>query len=72
MSTFSVDLTFSKHDNYIFTGSADGKLYIYDLMRKTPLKSIQAHSKVLSAIGIHENSGIATGSHDGSVCYWKI
>lgn len=35
------------------TGSVDGKLHIYDIMREEPVKSIQAHEKVLSAIGIH-------------------
>ena len=35
------------------TGSTDGKLYIYDVMRPQPIKMIQGHKKVLSAIGIH-------------------
>lgn len=41
-------------------------------MRKTPIKSIQAHDKALSSIAIHENTGLVTGGHDGTLCYWKI
>jgi len=26
----------------------------------------------LSGLDIHENTGLVTGSHDGTVCYWKI
>ena len=37
---FTIDVAFSKNDSYIFTGSTDGKLYIYDIMRKTPIKII--------------------------------
>jgi mitogen-activated protein kinase organizer 1 len=69
---FTVDLVFSKNDNYILSGSTDGKLYIYDLMRKTPLKSLTGHGKTLSAIGTHPNSGIATGGHDGTILFWKV
>ena len=55
----------------MMTGSADGKLCIYDLMKKEPVKTIQAHKQVLSAIGLHEDGGMVTASHDGTVCYWK-
>ena len=69
---FGVDVVFNTKDTHVMTGSVDGKLYIYDLMRQQPIKMIQGHKKVLSAIGIHEVGGLVTASHDGTVCYWKI
>ena len=69
---FSIDVTFNHRDSHLLTGSADGKLYVYDLMKKQPVKSIQAHSSVLSAISVHETGGMVTASHDGTVCYWKM
>lgn len=56
----------------MLTGSEDGKLYIYDLMKKQPVKVIQAHKQVLSAISLHETGGLVTASHDATVAYWKI
>ena len=31
---FSIDVAFNSKDTHMFTGSEEGKLYIYDLMRK--------------------------------------
>ena len=47
------DVVANPKDTHLLTGSQDGKLCVYDLMRKNPVKSIQAHSKVLSAISVH-------------------
>jgi WD40 repeat protein len=69
---FTIDVAFSKQDSYIFSGSVDGKLYIYDIMRKTPLKTIEAHQKTLSTVCVHEAAGIVTGGHDGSLFYYKV
>jgi WD40 repeat protein len=56
----------------MITGAADGKLYIYDIMKQRPIKSIAAHEKVLSALDLHESGGMISGSHDGTIAYWKI
>lgn len=65
-------MTFNAKDTHLLTGSEDGKLYIYDLMKRQPAKVIQAHKQVLSAINLHETGGLVTASHDGTVGYWKI
>lgn len=65
-------MLFNIKDTHLITGSSDGKLYIYDLMKKNPVKSIQAHDKVLSALDLHEQGGLVSASHDGTLCYWKI
>lgn len=69
---FTVDLKFNPLDTHLITGSSEGMLYIYDIMKSTPVKSYQAHTKVLSALDWHETGGVVSGSHDGSLCYWKI
>ena len=69
---FTVDAVFNSKDTHIFTGSAEGKLYVYDIMKKTPIKEIAAHEKVLSAIDLHDSGAMVTASHDGSVNYWKL
>jgi hypothetical protein len=48
-----VDVVFNARDTHMLTGSEEGKLYIYDLMKKQPIRSIQAHKKVLSALDLH-------------------
>jgi WD40 repeat protein len=45
---------------------------IFDVMKPNPVKQIKAHQKVLSAMDIHEDKGIVTASHDGTVCFWKL
>lgn len=72
LGQFGIDVVFNTRDTHVMTGSLDGKLYIYDLMRPQPVKVIPAHKQVLSAIGIHETGGIVTASHDGTVCYWSV
>lgn len=72
MDQFTVDVLFNAKDTHLMTGSADGKLFIYDIMKKNAIKEIKAHEKVLSCIDLHEAGGMVTASHDGSVCYWKI
>jgi hypothetical protein len=41
-------------------------------MKKTPVKEIAAHEKVLSAIDLHDSGAMVTASHDGSINYWKL
>lgn len=67
-----MDVLFNAKDTHMITGAADGKLYIYDIMKKDPIKSISAHEKVLSALDLHESGGMISGSHDGTIAYWKI
>jgi mitogen-activated protein kinase organizer 1 len=69
---FTIDLSFNIRDSHIISGAEDGKIYIYDILKKEPIKSIQAHEKVLSTLDFHEFGGMVSASHDGSVSYWKI
>ena len=69
---FGVDVTFNTTDTHMLTGSQDGKLYIYDILKKEPVKVIEAHGQVLAGMSLHESGGLVTTGHDGTVCYWKI
>ena len=40
---FGIDVVFNTKDTHLMTGSVEGKLHIYDIMREEPIKSIQAH-----------------------------
>lgn len=71
MDKFTVDVLFNIRDTHLMTGSADGSLFIYDLMKPKPIRQIKAHEKVLSAMDLHESGGLVTASHDGTVAYWK-
>lgn len=50
---FGVDVIFNTTDTHLLTGSQDGKLFIYDVLKKEPVKVIQGHSQVLSGIDLH-------------------
>ena len=65
-------MIFNSTDSHMMTGSVEGKLHIYDLMKSAPVQSIQAHRSVLSSIGIHEQGGMVTAAHDGSIAYWSL
>lgn len=60
---------FSVDDDYILTGSADGKLYIYEIMKEKPIGVIDVSSKVLSSIDVSPKGFIA-GDHDGKIYFW--
>lgn len=72
LGQFTVDVRFNPSDTHLLTGSEDGSLVVFDVMKPTPIKQIKAHQKVLSAMDIDEDKGIVTASHDGTVCYWKL
>lgn len=56
----------------MFTGSTDGKLYVYDILKGEPVKTIGVTaSGALSALGVWEG-GIVGGGHDGNVYYCKF
>ena len=68
---YKIDCIFNKRDSQILTGSIDGKLYVYDIMRKQPVKVFEICDKPISSIDVHENAGYLTAGHDGNITYWK-
>lgn len=43
MDQFTVDVQFNSKDTHMFTGSSDGSLFVYDIMKPKPIKQIKAH-----------------------------
>lgn len=67
---FRVECCFNLQDSHIITGSTDGKLYVYEIMKKEPIGTVKVAEKPISCIDAHQ-SGYVTGSHDGSVQFWS-
>lgn len=68
---YTINCKFNEEDSHIFTGSTDGKLYIYDVMKSQPVGKISVCSKALSGLDVHAHSLVA-GSHDGTVYFCKF
>lgn len=69
---FSVDLEFSIDDSHIITGSEDGGLYFYNLVKTEFERRLDAGGKVSSAMALHVNGSFATGNHEGEVLFWNF
>jgi WD40 repeat protein len=54
----------------LYTGSADGNLWAFDVSGKESPKKWQGHSKPVASIALGPAGHIASGSSDGSVRYW--
>lgn len=59
-------------DSHIISGSEDGSMYIYNLINSEFEQRLNCHSKALSALDVHESGSVLTGSHDGTLAYWKV
>lgn len=70
INNHSINCKFNLQDSYVYSGSADGGFYIYDIMKSDPVKVLKVSDKVLSAIDVSEGKVIA-GDHDGKLYYWK-
>lgn len=69
---FSIKCRFNEDDTHMYTGSADGKLYVYEIMKKEAVRVVEAGSSPLSGLDIHPNSGLVGAAHNGSVYYLKL
>lgn len=56
----------------MFSGSVDGRLHLYDIMKSEPVATVQVSSGVISGLDVHEEGGLVAGCHDGSIFYWKL
>jgi len=43
IGNYGIDVVFNSRDSHLITGSVDGKLHIYDLMKSKPIKSVSVH-----------------------------
>lgn len=69
---FTINCKFNTEDSHVFSGSADGKLYIYDIMKSEAIKVIPVSGSALSGLDVHPHGGLVMGSHDGNLYYFKF
>lgn len=62
---------FTVADGKIFLGMEDGKILIYDLMKKEFLRPVEGHAKLISCLTVAENK-LFSGSHDDTVRVWNL
>jgi hypothetical protein len=56
---------------YVYSGSADGCVYIYDVLTGEIHAVLRAHRGIVRDVAWHPTSPyLASGSWDGSVCLW--
>jgi mitogen-activated protein kinase organizer 1 len=72
VQNFTINCKFNEEDSHIFSGSTDGKLYIYDILKSQPCKVVNVSSSPLSALDVHSEGGLIAGTHDGNIVYWKL
>lgn len=72
VKNYTINCKFNEEDTHIYSGSADGKLYIYDIMKSDPIKVVNVTNTPLSGLDVHPEGGVVAGSHDGSIFYWKL
>jgi WD40 repeat protein len=67
---YTVNCKFTEEDSHVLTGSTDGKMFIYDLMKPQPVASISVSTKALSGMDVYEHMAVV-GSHDGNIYFSK-
>ncbi len=72
MKNFTINCKFNEEDTHIYSGSADGKLYIYDILRSEPFRIINVSNYAVSGLDVHASGGLIAGDHNGNIYYWKL
>jgi WD40 repeat protein len=72
VKNFTINCKFNEEDSHIYSGSVDGSLYIYDLLKSEPFKIVKITDQPLSGLDMHADGGVGIGAHDGNVFYAKI
>lgn len=52
INNYSINCKFNMQDSYVYSGSADGGFYVYDIMKSEAVKVLKVSEKVLSAIDV--------------------
>jgi mitogen-activated protein kinase organizer 1 len=71
VKNYTINCKFNEEDTHIYSGSADGKLYIYDILRSEPFRTINVSNHAISGLDVHP-SGLIAGDHNGNIYYWKL
>lgn len=70
---YKVECCISRCDSYIISGSEDGKLYIWDLVKAEVLHKIDdAHKGVINSLSIHPEKDLLLSAGADSVKLWSL
>lgn len=72
VGNFKINCSFNIEDTHLYTGSTDGKLYIYDILKSEPAKIVNVGSSALSGLDVHPLGGVIASLHDGNIFHTKI
>lgn len=72
---YSLGVSISSHDEYIFTGSEDGSVHAYDLVHGDVVQTLMGHQRPTCAVATCLNpekaSTVISASYDGSAVVWS-
>src|SRR5690606_37971093 len=69
---FKVESCLSADDAFVFSGSEDGMIYVWDLVEAKVMGKFKAHSRTLSALSYHPTESLLLSSSvDGTIKLWK-
>ncbi|KAL7753018.1 hypothetical protein RI367_001469 [Sorochytrium milnesiophthora] len=68
-----VNVTFDKTGQYLFTGSDDAHIKMWDLSTTWLMRNLRGHQGLITFLTINpENTMLASGANDGSIRVWRI
>ena len=66
-------LAFSPSGDRLFSGGRDGALRLWDVKRRSPLLSLEAHARPVMALACHPAGALlVSGGGDNRICLWAL
>lgn len=63
---------FSNDDEYVWAGSEDGSIYVWDFVSAKVVKTLTGHKGPVSSLAYHPKDDIViSASHDGTIRVWR-
>ncbi len=69
---YRIPSVFGEKDQYIVSGSENGRIYMWDVMTGSVLREVRAHSdRVVSGVAFHPSKSQMTSCGvDGNIVFW--
>jgi mitogen-activated protein kinase organizer 1 len=71
---YSLECGITSDDEYVFSGSEDGRVVFYELKTGRVVQSLEGHSRVTTTVACHpkveHSSVVISGSYDGNAIVW--
>ena len=70
-NNFKLGVAYNKGDAYILSGSDDGSIFIYDILKENFSHKIKNHCRAVSCIDMHPlKTSFLSSSFDNSITLW--